>query len=263
MPASAPQPPSAPPTTLRWSAESGSVVDRRDGIAATLDPRDPAAGLSVAVATSAARSPVAVDHLLGLDLGTTCRPADHWLRGGDFTVVYEPADARHLRATAMWRLRAATVGVTAWELIVSAQTSLLHSRPALAVVADVAGEELLAGGRLAATAGSDGARSWSSPAGYGSLPDDTACALVRRGAAEELAALSVLVAVHPLDPHRIAVRRHGGRVRLECRLFPEALEKGVLLRSRVLAAIGPSAGDRAWADRLVAAFEASPPPLTT
>ena len=75
-------------------------------------------------------------------------------------------------------------------------------------------------------------------------------------------AAAVLVAAHPSDAPRLAASWVEGRLELVCRLFTQQLEKGVLLRSRVLAALGPS-GDTTWADRLLAEFHAAPPPLTT
>jgi putative heme iron utilization protein len=62
---------------------------------------------------------------------------------------------------------------------------------------------------------------------------------------------------------QIRVDRHGSRTTISCWLFSSAVEKGVLLRSRVLAAIGPTANDTAWAAALAAAFAHSPPILTT
>ena len=81
--------------------------------------------------------------------------------------------------------------------------------------------------------------------------------LARRGAT------AVMVAVHPQDPRRIAVAFARGRARVECDIFPTAIEKGVILRSRVLAAIGPAAGVGSWAPDLYAAFADSPPFLDT
>lgn len=229
-----------------WSAERELFVHRRHGLVTTLDPHAAAAGLAVAAETT--RAAHSVDHLLGLDLGVACPAADRWLRAVDLTVVYEPADPRRLRATAMWRLHPATGAVAVWELIVSAQTAILQSDPGLAVVSDVAGDESL----WAASAGR-----WA-PTGGDAPPADTASVLVRRRGTS-----SVLIAVHPADVHHITVERHGDRIRIGCRLFSDAIEKGVLLRGRVLAALGPDVGDTAWADPLIAAFAASPPPLTT
>ncbi|MFM7412364.1 MAG: hypothetical protein ACKO6E_04050 [Planctomycetota bacterium] len=73
----------------------------------------------------------------------------------------------------------------------------------------------------------------------------------------------MLVAVHPVDLRRIDAEIRDSVARIECRLFASAVEKGVLLRSRVLAAIGPRSGDEAWAAALLAAFAESPAPLTT
>lgn len=242
-----------------WSAEHDRLTHRRDGLVATLDPHAPAAGL--AVGKEVPPDAHSVDHLLGLDLGAACRAADQWLRATDLTAVYEPADARRLRTTAMWRLHPAAGPVAVWELIVSAQTSLLQSDPGLAVVADVAADELLWSGPQRA-AGGAAAQRWSATADD-CPPDDTTSILVRRRVTANRAASSVLIAVHPADVHRVTVEKRGGRIGVVCRLFPDVIEKGVLLRGRVLAAVGPAAGDTAWADPVIAAFVASPPPLTT
>jgi hypothetical protein len=177
------------------------------------------------------------DHLLGLDLRSECRLAEHWIRGRDVTAVYEPGDARRLRATAMWRLAAATAEstdrrVAAWELVVSAQTSLLESDPTLAVVSSVAATDI--------------------------RPLESNGLLARRDDGS-----SVVVIVHPDDLRTIEFEQQGPRATICCELFSSAVEKGVLLRSRVLAAIGPSADDTAWAAALARSFAASPPMLTT
>ncbi|MFM7109129.1 MAG: hypothetical protein ACKOZU_11145 [Planctomycetaceae bacterium] len=230
MPATA-----APPWTL-----AGLVATSRED-AARLDLAAPAAGLVVGGA--------AADHLLGLDLrGPAGPPADHWMRGADLTAIYEPEDRRRLRATAMWRPYPAAEA--AWELVVSAQTSLLHADATLAVVSDLTGD----------------AASWTTAADRGRwtplgeprrLPAEAAAVLVRR---RDTAAL---VAVHPQDPRGIAVATARGRARIECTIFPAAIEKGVILRSRALAAVGPAADAEAWAAALCATFAASPPFLDT
>jgi hypothetical protein len=190
------------------------------------------------------------DHLLGLDLRTGQGPprlVDHWVRQRDLVAVYEPADPRRLRATAMWRSLAGDRA--AWELVVSAQTALVESDSALAVACDLA-----AGAILWGRAGG-GEIAWSPP-GSASCPPEATCLVVQRQTD------AVLVAVHPADARQILVRRDGDRIRIDCWLFSATIEKGVLLRSRVLAATGPG-GDPAWAEPILAAFAASPPPLTT
>jgi hypothetical protein len=234
---SAPAPTAAAPG---WSL-AGLVASRAER---RLDLAAPASGLGET-------RPVEADRLLGLDLRSPRGEAglvDHWVRGDDLVAVYEPADPRRLRATAVWRPLPAPA--TGWELVASAQTSLVESDSAVAVTASLAGEELLWSQGAAA-----GPAVWR-PLDGPTCPPEATCLLVQR------AADAVLLAVHPADARQIVISRAGPRVRVDCWLFSTALEKGVLLRSRVLAAIGPAA-DTAWADAILAAFAASPPPLTT
>lgn len=225
--------------------------------AVRIDLGRPADGLDVGGTRAAG------DRVLGLDLGGAVRLADVWARGGDLTAVYETIDARQVRATAMWRGIGDAIGadddVAAWEVIVSAQTRLLQSDAALAVTGDVLATTILypAGGR--ASPGAD--RPWRA-----STSDGLATAraiLVRRAAATGTAASSVVVALHDDHGDAIAARIEDGHARIACRLFRETLEKGVLLRSRVVAAIGPADDDTTWASRLVDRFAALPPMLDT
>jgi hypothetical protein len=195
------------------------------------------------------------DHILGVDLRTACGPSEHWLRGLDLIAVYEPADPRRLRATAMWRLlpAAAAPPDIAWELTLSAQTSLVQSDAVLSAVSDVACLDL----RSRAATGR-----WATVPADGQPTEDATCLLVRRPAATTAPPTTLLVAVHPADARRIAVRRRDGRVEIACWLFSTAIEKGVLMRGRVMAAVGPTHGDETWADRAVTMFASSPPPLT-
>ena len=225
---------SPPAVTAAWTLAGHVAGDGRG----RLDHATPAAGLALA----------GDDRVLGLDLRTPPaaeRLVDHWARGDDLVAVYEPADPRRLRATAMWRSLAAE---RAWELVVAAQTALVESDSSLAVTCD------LAGSRIAWGQGTETGVTWN-PIGETGLPVEANCLLVHRGAE------AVLVAVHPADVRRILVVTEAGRVRVTCWLFTAAIEKGVLLKSRVLAAVGPAA-DTVWADALVVGLAASPPPLS-
>jgi len=241
--------PSAPHAT--WSLANHVASQRsRDaagGIAAELDLRRPDRGLATTTRDGHR------DHLLGVGVAAaraheSAPLTDHWLRGSDLTAVYEPADPRQLRATAMWRIHAARGDVACWEVVVSAQTSLLESDAALAVISDIEADEVR----------------WSTPLpcwqpldARTPLPDEATFILARRSGT------SILIAMHPADRRRIDVRHAAGRARIECWLFPSAIEKGVLLRSRVMAAVGPRPRDEAWAAETASAFTASPPLLTT
>jgi hypothetical protein len=235
---------SATTATAAWLSTAHRMSDAGSFIPAAIDLDQPRQGITLV--GSDATGP---DRLLGLDLRSECRLTDHWVRGDDVTAVYESADARHLRTTAMWRLHPSDGATRAWELIASAQTSLLQSDSVLAVVSEIDGTDILWG------TCTDAAMQWHTDPS----PEAT-CVLIRQ---DGPSGTSVLVAAHPGDARRLTVRRDGKRVVVECWLFSTALEKGVLLRSRVLAAVGPAADAARWAGELAATFAASPPMLTT
>jgi hypothetical protein len=221
--------------------DAGSVVP------AAIDLDQPRQGIALV-----GQGPSSACSLLGIDLQSDCRLTDHWLRGDDVTAIYETADARHLRTTAMWRLHPSDGATRAWELIASAQTSLLQSDSVLAVVSEIDATDIQWGTCR------HGAVQW-----HAAESPEATCVLMRRHGADTSTDTSVLVAAHPGDARRLNARNDGKRVVVECWLFSTELEKGVLLRSRVLAAIGPALTASHWAEDLVAKFAASPPMLTT
>lgn len=223
-----------------WSFAGTVAVQGHGESAPRIDVAHPDRGLRCGGETSAS------DAVLGVEVATL---SDQWIRGADVVAVYEPSDRRRLRSTVMWRAHEAAADVSAWEVVVSAQTSLLETDVAMAVWSEIAADDL-----LWSDAGPQ--PTWH-PLGDGGLPAAATAVLARRRGST-----SVIVAVHPADARRIEVVRQGGRSRIGCWLFASAIEKGVLLRSRVLAAIGPGPADAAWAARLLHEFAASPPPLT-
>ena len=192
------------------------------------------------------------DHLLGIDLAAPRRqplaPCDFWVRGEDLVAVYEPADPRQLRATALWRRLPAAQ--PAWDLVISAQTSLLESDSRLAVVSDLVGGEI-AWGRW-----EHGRVDWVPLAPGSPCPTEAQCLLIERSGD------AVVLAVHPADFRRIELTHEDRRLQIVCRLFPAEIEKGVLLRSRVRAAVGPPANPD-WASGIVGSLATESPPLTT
>lgn len=220
------------------------------GSVATLEPAAGGGRLDLAAAARGIEfdgGPDGHDAILGVDLMPL---ADQWRRGDDVVAIYEPHDARRLRSTAMWRSHGRQAGVASWELVVSAQTALLETDVEVAVRCEIAADSLL----WAAVGDASG---WRPLSPHERLPSGAGAVLVRRRGS------ACLVAVHPADARRIDVDRTAGRCGITCRLFAAPLEKGVLLRSRVLAAIGPAAAAEAWAERAIRSFAASPPPLTT
>lgn len=241
----------SPPTT--WTLAGHVATQVGGGVEVALDLDRPRDGLTV----TAGGCP---DHLLGVELGIESgggdeRPGDLWLRGADVNAVYEPADPRRLRATAMWR-PFSVAGLAAWELVASAQTSLPASDAALAVVADLAATEVLWSVDPSAAEG------WRPLDAAGRCGRDTTALLVRRPAPHGGRATSVLLSVHPADARTITVVWRDERLVVSCWLFSAAIEKGVLLRGRVLAAIGPAADDTVWARRLAGEFASSATPLS-
>jgi hypothetical protein len=239
---------SLPGTATTWTLDGHRAQDPRPGATAAIDLDAARDGIRLG-------SGEAADTILGLDLQPQWRLVDRWLRGGDVTVVYESADARHLRTTAMWRLHPCRDRVRGWQAIVSAQTSLLPSDSIRAVTSTVA-----------ATPGDEWR--WGERAGGGfrwrrQAHEAATAVLLRRGAAGAAGRHSMLVAGHPGEVRGLEAREAHGRVTIACWLFSPELEKGVLLRSRVLAALGPAVGDEAWAAEAATAFAALPPMLTT
>jgi hypothetical protein len=229
----------ARPTT--WHLDGLIARDR----SARLDLEAPATGIFVP-------SESGEDHLLGLDLrtpaGSVMPLVDHWLRGDDVVGVYRPGDPRRLEATAMWRTR--STDQLAWELVLSAQTALVESDGSLAVTCDVASGDIRTG-RM-----TDGMLRWQPFDGATALPHDATNLLVHRTHD------ALLIAVHPADARRIIVSSNDDRTQIACWLFSAAIEKGVLHRGRVLAAIGPK-DSTAWAIALINKLVDAPPPLTT
>lgn len=194
------------------------------------------------------------DRLLGVELDPAGGCTDAWCRGSDVTAVYETRDGGRLRATAMWRAQPAWLdaarGVWCREVVVSAQTALLESMPRITVSADVAGDRVM-------PIASDSGNLEFSPA-----PDREPHGFLVAGPGN----LAVVFLVHPVDARGVTARADAGRVRIAASLFPTAVEKGVLLRSRVIAALGPARDATApgsWLHALASAFAASPPVLTT
>lgn len=234
-----------------WIVSGHRFTDPRPGPSAVIDLDAPRDGIHI----GGTADPASDDHVLALDLRPQWRLADQWPRGADVTAIYESDDPRHLRATAMWRLHPCGPLVRGWQAIVSAQTSLLHSDSILAVTstfASLPGDECLWGECIAGTV------RWRQV-----VYANAGCILLRRCGERPGGRESVLVAAHPGEVRRIEARPAAGRIAVSCWLFSSHLEKGVLLRSRVLVAVGPAEGDEAWAADAATAFAALPPMLTT
>jgi len=232
-----------------WKISAGQATNLLAAPRSSIDLDNPRAGIEVW------RDPTQPERVLGIDLDAGCGRIDAWCRGGDLTAVYEPTGGAPLRVTAMWRAsppwRDPHVAPAVWcrEVVVSAQTPLQEAIPRIAVTADVAG-----GTAIPLEYRSGGLRN---PEGTPARPQGF---LVRCPAGTRLVFL-----IHPGDVQDIDTDMAAGRVRIRAPFFPAALEKGVLLRSRAVAAFGPADGDAIppWAHALAEEFAGSPPVLTT
>jgi len=206
-------------------------------VSATLELAQPWLGLQVPDCDRA--------QFLGVGLNAvgekrSSRPIDEYdayVRGHDLVVTYEQTTDRPIRTTLYWRALPDEVSADiALELVVSVQTSLLESRPALEVRSVAPAAEL--------------------------APDydqGDACLLRLPGGKR-----SYFEALHPSAYAESNVEAGTAGVELRHRVFfPEDLEKGVILRARLRALLLPRAGDSEAAARYHQSFLASPPPLTT
>lgn len=244
---------------------------------ATVDLRNPAAGLRVEWPVAATQSGPQVASLFELRLAEPSAESDPaaivcFVRGGDLVATYAETPGRPLRAEVYWRVMADSAesqiahsvpAPTRIELVISVQTSRLHMDPALTVAttlpAGIAVRRLCdpATGQFVDCPASDGHRQVFEP-GTG-----TGCLMFR-----EAGALSYLEMVHPADFRQtqlVVGSADSAGCHLEHRLFESSvggLEKGVILRSRLRGMFlrGQQAEELALAE--YRRFAASEPPLT-
>jgi hypothetical protein len=190
--------------------------------------------------------------------------ADSYVRGTDLIAAYEPQGGQQVRPQIYWRFissPSSTAPRCGLELIVSVQTSLLHSEPRMIVESDLSDAEIWRMER-------EEENGFTSLDATAEIVDctqaDCLSVFVFRPLARDF---SYVQMVHPSDFHRTTLsferQEKRGRIRIVHDLFPDPLEKGVIRRGRV----------RGWfvdrADDLRAAVECyrqwldEPPPLTT
>ena len=185
--------------------------------------------------------------------------ADCYPRGGDLIATYEQTAARPMRVQIDWRAAEIDSLAISIDLQLSVQTSLLDSRPALAVAS-----RLPAGEARRLVDADSGAFERLAPAAAailaGELPGGPHCWLFRwpdRG-------LSYAEMAFPSDSHgeRLTLS-DAGRLELRRRVFVDSLEKGVILRTRIRGVYLPSPRDEELAAAAYREFIHSPPPLDT
>ena len=187
---------------------------------------------------------------------------DAYTRCGDLVGIYAPVEEHPFRSQAYWRLGSHELtarGATAFEaieLVASKQTDLLDSRPNLTVTSTL---PVSSAWQLKTEQG-EFAEIELSHAITVSARDGLSC-FVFRLPGEQFCYAEI---VYPLDFDTTEIAPiAAGRVSLKHHLFAHRLEKGVILRARVLGLILPREGDLQTAAFHYASFAASDPPLTT
>ena len=186
--------------------------------------------------------------------------SDVYVRDNDLVASYQPNDDWPYAPQVYWR--ADPFADIDWvpaslEVLVAIQTHLLDTRPAISIATSVLSEDRIwiavsGEGQTEVTAlGQTGPR----------LLGSTATCVIQR---LPKLPLSYVEIVPTTDCCALAVVVKGREsLALEWRLFSDFLEKGVIRKARVFAAILPTANDIELAIECCAAIEQSPLPLTT
>lgn len=187
-----------------------------------------------------------------------------YTRCGDLVAIYAPTASYPFRSQCYWRVGSHPLEVggfpagAAIELVASQQTDLLDSDPRLTVCSSISAEEIFCLDRERAFKRLD----LSALPRRFSKEDFSGCVLYRVSGVP----LSYVEIVHPLDFEATSLShtttQEGALVRAEHVIFARRLEKGVILRSRVLGLWLPREEDERGAIAHYQAFAASEPPLT-
>ena len=249
-----------------WQADNNRMRLRMDRFVALVDPCDPAKGVHDLLVDQQA---IGHGQFLQIDLpflslpgtGTNC---DCYIRGGDLVATYPEQAPAGVRAQIYWRATSHPVAaaLAAIELVASVQTSRLDSCPTITtrseMIARVAFQLVSLERGTFADLMAKPDHSASSDA-----PDAPQCYLFRLSSTK----YSYVEMVHPADAYQTSwdgwLQGLDFRLQLSHRLFPDRLEKGVILRARVLGVVLDRDGDQDAAVQHYAAFLNEELPLTT
>ncbi len=232
---------------VAWRLDAQFANLRCGPLAASVDLFTPSQGLT---GLRLHEQPLAGWQLLGveiesLDAQTGATLVDHYQRGGDLVATYEQTPTRPFRVQVYWRAALLLLDgneLPAIDLLVSTQTNLLDSRPAL-------------------TAASLAPKCETVEVASATQWDNVLLGRLFRPAGLDV---SYTELVHPADFRGAELTSlPDGSQRLVTRLFRGALEKGVILRARVRGVFLPRNDDEAMSAAALADFTRQPPPLTT
>jgi hypothetical protein len=255
-----------------WQLDATTAQLIGSQIGATIDLSQPARGLAVSI-SDIAPNQFALQ-TLGIEIGDkkTLSHArlDAYVRGPDLVATYDESPPAQLRTQGYWRIVApaefathdASAVVAAFDLILSVNTSLLDNNPQSRVSSKIAAIETVF--ELVADAAGkpafrevDLAKS-SSTAGRIDRTLGTGCFVARIGTSE----FSFVQMVHPVDFGGAILDVNQQPLAISHQLFQQRLEKGVILRARVRAAVLRRRDDLSTAQAAYERFANAEPPLT-
>ena len=251
----------------KWPRICGTLKTIRSAcdfrpFSAVVDPLDPGAGLG---GMQIDGRPIADARLLQVELNRVdaaeAGEHDSYVRGGDLVLSYSDRPGPNMPQI-YWRARelgGQHPAIAAIELVASVQTSLLDSYPALAACSQLTAVEAL---RLADVERSTFVNAVRHSEQADAMAGVPHCYLLRLAAGP----FSYAEMVQPFDTQQsrcdLDPSGRDARVQLRHRLFAERLEKGVILRARVLGVLLDRDGDEAAAANQYAAFLKEALPLT-
>ncbi len=249
-----------------WQADDSKMRLCLDRFQAVVDPLDPAKGVHDLHADQHA---LRNGRLLQIDLPFLSSPCDDtnvecYVRGGDLVATFPEQAQAAVRAQIYWRAASHPIAaaLAAIELVASVQTSLLDSCPTITTRSEVVASEAfqLVGLERGTFADLMAKPDHLEGKGASGLPQ---CYLFRLSSSK----YSYAEMVHPADAHDSNwdgwLQGTVFRIQLCHRLFRDRLEKGVILRARVLGVVLDRDGDQDAAVRHYAAFLNEELPLTT
>ncbi len=243
-----------------WHVDLGGARLELKRFCATVEVANPGGGLRHVMVDGQSLKDI---DLLGVDLPgqpMSLTGVEHYARGGDLIATYDETPQRRLRAQIYWRAapRESHSVIAAIELVASVQTSLLDACPRLTTRSTVAAREAF---RLV-----DAKRGAFEliPALEDNRADLPTC-FVFRLKSKQISFVE-MVAPNVVQTTQLAADQSedpAPPARLVHQLFAERLEKGVILRARVLGVLVDRDGDLAAAARHYENFVSAAPPLTT
>jgi hypothetical protein len=259
--------------TASWQLDGHVATLKVSGGEIAVDVAHPSLGLSRRAANSATHILNALGVVLGGQEPIAAECIDAFTRGRDLVATYEEGPLRHVRAQVYWRsllaeefspTGAASVS-SAFDLILSVNTSLLDEDPKSMVrtivspTSEAMNLRTAEDGRLLVQ--KVGAEELASHQDNIIASTPTGCFVFRFPGS----GLSYIEMVHPVDYQQTDLLTGDSappRTQLAHQLFAQRLEKGVILRARVRAALVKRENDETAAIDGFQHFSASEPPLT-